>query len=53
MPPLADTVALPVLLPKQSTFTWDVSTALSALPGWVMVTLTAAVQPLASVTITP
>jgi hypothetical protein len=48
VPPLADTVALPVLVPKQFTFTWAAIVELNAAVGWVIVTLPVVVQPFAS-----
>ena len=52
MPPAALTVALPVLLPRQSTLVCVPTTALKALDGCVIVTVALAVQPFASVTTT-
>ena len=44
-------MALPVLLPRQSTFVCANTEALNALAGCVMVTFRVVVQPLASVTV--
>ena len=49
MPPLALTVALPVLLPKQATFACALTELLSAAAGCVMVTLRVVTHPFASV----
>ena len=48
VPPLAFTVALPVLLPKQVTFVCAPRLALNELAGCVMVAFTVVVQPFAS-----
>ena len=51
MPPIAVTVAEPVLLPKHKTL---IAAVLEVTPvaGWVIVTALLVVQPLASVTVT-
>ncbi len=46
-----ETVALPVLLPKQSTLVWAVTEPLSVAAGWVMLTERVVAHPLASVTV--
>ena len=51
MPPVAVTVAEPVLLPKHNTLLTNVD-ELMAADGWVMLTVLVAEQPLASVTVT-
>jgi hypothetical protein len=50
VPPLAATVALPVLLPKQSTLVCEVTDPLIAEAGCVMVTFNTTVQLFASFT---
>jgi hypothetical protein len=51
VPPLAITVALPVLLPKQSTLTCASNVKANAALGCVIVTGTVMAQPPASVTV--
>ena len=49
MPPVALTVALPVLAPKQFTLACALMLLLNAASGWVMVTVRVVAHPLASV----
>ena len=51
MPPVAFTVAEPVLAPLQPMCVWPLMSAMRVV-GWVMVTVAMAVQPFMSVTVT-
>ena len=51
MPPVAETVALPVLLPEQSTFVCALMLAFNAAAGCVMATFVVVLQPFASLTV--
>lgn len=52
MPPLAETVARPVIPPSHPGFVLELITALKILSGWVIVVLLVDVHPWLSVTVT-